>query len=270
MRTIIVTTDFSKSAVNALDYACAMAKAYDFKILLTHVYTIPTGYTGDTLSMTNLKDEMEERAQELDAETRRAKAAYPDAVIETNMSVGGFLETLKGLEKEINPALIVMGAAGEYSEYSFWDEDWLGTLISVACPVLVVPPDIRYKPLKSIAFASDYKKAPLPQHVSVVRNLVKLSGAQLHVVHVATQPSLLLDNRNVGDLQKELADINPEYHTLENRHIIKTISAFTEQNQIDMLIVVPHKHDFWYNLFNKSYTRQLVRLNHLPVIALHE
>ncbi len=270
MRTIIVTTDFSQSALNALYYACAFANAYDFKIFLTHIYTIPTTYSGEALTITNLKDEMEECAKDLEAEALGAKTTHPEVVIETNMSVGSFLETLKEMEKEINPALIIMGAAGEYSEFSFWDDDWLSTLVSLASPVLVVPPTISYRPLQAIAFAADYKKAPLPRQVAMIRSLAKLSGAKLHVVHVAAQTGLLPGNKNVSDLQKEFADIDPIYHHLEGRQIIKTISGFTDQHEIDLLIVVPHKHDFWYGLFNKSYTRQLVRLNHLPVIALHE
>ena len=45
MKTILVATDFSPAAFNAVNYAADMAIAIKADLLLLHVYQIPVGYS---------------------------------------------------------------------------------------------------------------------------------------------------------------------------------------------------------------------------------
>lgn len=270
MKPIIVTTDFSPAAANALDYAAALAQAYQFRIVLTHVYTIPVAYAGEGLSLAAVNDDMEDSRQRLKEELGRVKTQYPDLSIEGDIAVGGFLESLQRLTTALDPELMVMGASRDYSELWQWGDDWLEALVSIPCPVLIVPPGIHYKPVKKIAFACDYKKICAPHQVNTIKRMVQRAGATLHIIHVTPQAAKMAENKQVTELQQAFADLQPQYHFIEDKHIIKGVSDFTEQHQIDLLLVMPHKHDLWYSLFNKSYTKQLARLNHLPVMAIHE
>lgn len=270
METIIVTTDFSASSANALNYACAFALANGYKIVLAHVYTIPVTYTGEALSLAAVNEALDADRDNLKEELQRARAAYAGVDIEADMIVGAYLESLQSLVKEVNPGMIIMGAVGEYSELWLWDDDWLNALITVSCPVLVVPAGVVYKPFKNIAFACDYKKSCLPHQADIVKRIAKASGATLHIIHVTPEASGLAANKHASHLQETFADMQPHYHLIEDKRIIRSISDFTVQHNIDLLLVMPHKHGLWHSLFNKSYTKQLARLNHLPVMAIHE
>ena len=48
MKTIIVPTDFSETAANALNYAIEMAKEINASITLLHAYIVPVSITPDT------------------------------------------------------------------------------------------------------------------------------------------------------------------------------------------------------------------------------
>ncbi len=268
MNTIIVITDFSPTSANALDYACAFAAAYRFKINLTHIYTIPATYSGEGLSIVTINDELDVSRRNLKNELDRVNTAFPGVKIAANMLVGGFLDTLRALKKELNPEMMVLGA--EYTELPLWDENWLDALVTLSCPVLVIPQNVRFEKIRNIGFACDYKKPCLPYQVGVIKKLVMAAGAKLHVIHVSPQAATIEDHENVTALKKAFTELAPEYYFIADKQVIKSISAFTEQNHIDLLLVMPHKHGLWHRLFSKSYTRQLARFNHLPVMAIHE
>lgn len=270
MKTLIVTTDFSDSALNALNYACAFAADHGFEIMLTRIYTIPATYAGEGLSLVTINDALDADRELLKKELERVKTAHPDVHIEAKMVTGGFLESLQELKNSLAAAMIIMGAAGEYSELSLWEDDWLTILVTLSCPVLVIPQHIAYAPFKNIAFACDYKKICIPEQIDTIKKLVTISGAKLHVVHVTPNATPQEENKNTTLLKAVLDDVHPEYYTVENKVVIKGIAEFVQQHNIDLLLVIPHKHGLWYSLFNKSYTKQLARLNNLPVMAIHE
>ena len=76
--------------------------------------------------------------------------------------------------------------------------------------------------------------------------------------------------RTVATLHRLLAPLNPVYHYVEKEHVEDGIKAFMEQNQMDWLIIVPHKHSFFEGLFHKSHTKAIMKSVPVPLIALKE
>ncbi len=268
-KTIIVPTDFSDSAANALSYACKFARDYNLNILLVHIYSIPRSYAAEGLSLTTINDAMDEDRVRLKNELEHVKNKYSNIHFEAKMITGDFLETLQELKRELDPALIIMGAVMEYSELSLWDDDWLNALITVSCPVLVIPQHIAYSPILRIAYATDNKKPCLPEQTDVIKKLVRLSNASFYIVHITPKSGPQEENANTA-LNEVFSDIKPQYHIVENRSVIRGMAEFIKQYHIDLLLVMPRKHGLWHNLFNKSYTKQLALLNDLPVMAMHD
>jgi hypothetical protein len=79
-----------------------------------------------------------------------------------------------------------------------------------------------------------------------------------------------VDETGMAVLKEVFNDREPLFRTVINKRVIAGLAQFVKETNIDLLIVIPHKHDLWYNLFNKSHTKQLAMLNHLPVMAIHE
>jgi nucleotide-binding universal stress UspA family protein len=268
-KTIIVTTDFSDSAANELDYACELSKNHNIEILLTYIYSSPLSYRGEGSVAAVINDIFDSDRKILEDELEQAKSRYPQVNMEIKIMIGNFLGSLRELESELHPEMIIMGTVGEYAELLRWNDDWLDALTGISTPVLVVPRHVPYNHIRNIAFAADYKNICSLQQIETIKKLVNLSGARLHVVHVTSGVDEAT-YKNAASVKESLRTIKPSYHSVENIQVIKGLDEFVLQNQIDLLLVVPHKHDFWYNLFHKSHTRQLVELDHLPVMAIHE
>ena len=56
MKTIIVPTDFSSIATNAMHYGIDMAKAVQASLLLLHVYQVPVSFTDTPIVLVSLED----------------------------------------------------------------------------------------------------------------------------------------------------------------------------------------------------------------------
>ncbi|HEX4875400.1 MAG TPA: universal stress protein, partial [Chitinophagaceae bacterium] len=68
MKTIIIPTDFSPVATNAMHFGIDMAKSIGASVILLHVYQVPVSYT-DTpivlISVEELKKEAEQKLKKL-------------------------------------------------------------------------------------------------------------------------------------------------------------------------------------------------------------
>ncbi|MFT3932310.1 MAG: universal stress protein [Chitinophagaceae bacterium] len=272
MKTIIVVTDFSQSAQNAFSYACAFTAASDkIALLLVNINAVPASYSGEGVSMAAIGDTLEDRIDRLEDEIERVKQNFPAATITHKAMVGGYIKTLKALIDEEEAVMIIMGTPASYGEVFSWDTDNLQAMTELPIPVLSVPKDAVYRPIKQLAFASIPGNLHKISPIESIRKLVNYTGAQLHIVSVVLpQHDEEKDRDATLALQQQLEGINTAYHTINNPHVVQAIGQFVEENNIDLLIVRPRKHGIWYNLFNKSYAKELAKLNLIPVIALHD
>ena len=269
--TILVTTDFSDSSKNALDYAAGLASANGKEILLLHIYVLPTGYAAEAMSLVTINDSMESEKEMLKAEWDRIAVSFPGLVVTTKMVTGDFVESLGEVCADVRPNLVVFGAFGAYSELGLWQQEWLRVVSALSCPVLVVPQHIKYSPAKKIAVACDYKKPFTTMQLATINSWTSHSVGQLHIVHVTQNATADVANGPVAaQVKKQLTGLPAVFHVIANKPVIESMAAFVTEYQIDLVMVIPRSHTFWYSLFNKSYSRQLAQLNNTPVLAMQD
>ena len=271
-KTIVVTTDFTASSRNALAYACQLTNGRAYKLLLVHVYTVPVGFTSDGVAIAAVRDAFDTAEERINDEAAWVNETYRETEIEVRVLIGGLLASLTDLANEQKPELIIMGAADDYANLWEWDSELLKVLTNVPVPVLLIPRQITYKTIRNIGFACDYRNLCVPKQINVIKRLVNYTGAQLHVVHISrTKPSNEdVKNKNETLLQETLLEVQPKYYAIEDPNVIEAVAHFVKEHELDMLMVIPHKHDFWYSIFHQSHTKQLARLNNMPILALHD
>jgi nucleotide-binding universal stress UspA family protein len=107
---ILVPTDFSANAEQALDYACALAATLGATIRLVHAVPMPPSTLQAALSEEVLVQLVREHHEALEklAAPRRALAGFGEASVET----GDPRDTIVRVAKELGAELIVMGTHG--------------------------------------------------------------------------------------------------------------------------------------------------------------
>ena len=275
MKTIIVPTDFSPVAVNAMNFAADMALSINASVLLLHVYRVPVSVSEvPVVLMTadELKKSSEEKLEELKQSLTHITSGK--LKIYSEVRLGDTVDELEELCNHIQPFAVVMGTKGAGGiERILFGSTTLSAIRHLKWPVIVVPPGKEFgKGIKKIGFACDFQQVVETTPVHFIKQMVKEFNAGLHVLNVdfegkqfkpeTPEQSLLLHTL--------LEDANPNYHFINQPDIEDGINEFAEVNNLDLLIAIPKKHKLLEGLFTKSSTKQLVAQSHIPVMCVHE
>ncbi len=275
MKTIIIPTDFSLSATNALHYGIDMAGAINASILLLHVYSIPVSYAEVPMVLVSL-DEMKKSAdrqmEELKKETEHLVSGTIKIYTETVL--GNVTDEIENCCNKIKPLAVVMGSKGASNlEKIIFGSNTLKVIKNSTWPVICVPPGKTFgNGIKKIGFACDFRNVVQTTPATFIKNFTREFNAELHVLNVDYK-----DRHFKPDVREEslwlhtmLEDINPHYDFIENKDIEQGIHDFAEKNNLDMIIAIPKKHKLLDAVFKPSATRHLVFHSHVPVMCVHE
>lgn len=274
MKTIIIPTDFSAIADNAMHFAVDMAKQIHASVLLLHVYQLPVAISEVPVvvaSAEELEEASEKKLAVLKDEIERA-TAYKIKV-NTQSKMGNVVDVIEDVSHVVQPFAIVMGTEGVGKmERLLFGSTTISTMRHLDVPVLIIPPGASFRPVKKIGLACDLKEVMSSVPEKEIRTVVKEFNAELHVLNV--------DHENKGrsaetyeqsvELRNMIADLNPQYHFIDNENIEDGLNEFADNNGIDFLMVVPKKHKLLEGLFRKHHSSELAFHAHVPVMAIHE
>lgn len=275
MKTIIVPTDFSPIATNAMNFAVDMAVNINASLLLLHVYQVPVSMTDVPIvlvSADELKKESEAKLQEI----KNALTHITSGKIKvyTEATMGDVSDELEDVCKQTQPFAVIMGTRGTSGiERALFGSTTLTAIRHLKWPVIVVPPGKEYgSGIKKIGFACDFDKVIESTPIQFIKNMVKEFGAELHVLNVDHEGRHFKPETPEESLMLHtlLDGLNPNYHFIDNADIEDGINDFVEKNGIDLLITIPKKHKLLDSLFKHSSTKELVTHSHVPVMCVHE
>ena len=253
---ILLPTDFSDNAFEAIRYALITYKETKCTFYLLHTYTPPVYHTeyligspgqiglGDVLQDSSTT-RLEKLKSRLETQFHNPKHSF---VVHTafNTLLGEVSETV---EAE-NIDLIVMGTKGATGA----KEILLGTntvhvIKRAKCPVIAVPPNYVYEYPKEILFPTDYEIEYDKQNIDYLLAIVKQHKSRVNVMHVRTGYDLTeTQKKHKGQLEKLLGN-NALYHEIPDKGIIDAINEFQLKEKIEFLVMVRNKHTFVERLF---------------------
>lgn len=271
MKNIIVPVDFSAAAENAANYAACMADFYGAELWLYHTYLLPMAlpeYGYPLTSSAELEATADTALNEM-AERIRKNISHP-LIINIKVELNYLQEGLSLFCTEKNADLVVMGLSGKDALTRLVvGSNTIKAIHYIKCPVLIVPPKAAFKMIHKIGFACDYLKVDETTPVNYLRDMVQLFNAELHVINVDWH------NRHFAPdeqflLHMNLHDLNVKYHHIESEEITGALNKFAQEEDIDLLIAIPKKHNLVEKLFSHSKTQDLIYHANLPVLCMHE
>jgi nucleotide-binding universal stress UspA family protein len=272
MKKLIVTTDFSQSAGNAVNYAVDMALSINAELLLLHIIQTPITFSDLPLVM-GLEDMM--RSSETDMQHLREELVLRTAGkinIEAEVGMGGFFEELKTVCERVKPYAVIMGSQGKTAaEHLMFGSHAVNTVKHLAWPVITVPPNAAFTAVKKIGLASDLTAVIETTPFEEIQMLVHDFNAELHILNTGKKQVFDADVVFESGLMQEMTmALKPTFHFIGSENTDEGIMDFAEKNQIDLLVVLPHRHNLLEGIFHKSHTKQLVLHSHVPVMSIHQ
>lgn len=275
MKTILVPTDFSFSANNALNYAVKLAKKEHSKILLLHVFHVPYPIVEHPMDMAiqeNITTRKETEKQiKLLAEKIKKLHIDCDSYIEEGVLVDVVLDVVK--KKKVD--FIVMGTRGS----SGLSEIFMGSNASnvigkVTCPVIAVPEDAIFNDLKKIVYATDYNSADIT-NLKYLVEISKVFKSSIEIVHVVDN-DILTEQEQEEKMEKLKRKISSKinntklsYKVLFDSNIEEKLEHYLLTKNSSLLATSTEQGGFFENLFKSSFTKKLVCHTKIPLLAFH-
>lgn len=169
-------------------------------------------------------------------------------------------------------SLIVMGIAGLSDiENTLIGRNTMAVAESGAAPLLIVPRNHAFRPIKRVVYATDLKNV---EHVTPTASIIRLASqleAETHVVHVdpATQgqtPEKILGKR---EILKMLAILHPLFEVVyEPGDKAEGILEYVKKHHIDLILMASRNYGFFQRLFHSSVSKKLLNIADVPVVLL--
>lgn len=277
MQAILVPTDFSPVARNAALYAFQLAEQLKVtEVILFNAYEAPVNID-PMITPVILPDIETLRKGSEETLERFRKDVAPFCSMDIRLScVARYAHLSVGLDEvchELNAGLIVMGVTGA----SMLEEKLLGSsALSVAkngtVPVIIVPPDAKFAPLKEIMLACDLKQVVKTTPIQPIRDLLDGTGAELFVLHVNQEGRALPEGTSYESLMLDtlLQGYDPTYLFEEASNFIDAVNKVALERKIDLIIAIPKKQGLFAGLFHSSSTKKLAYHSHIPLMVIHE
>ena len=265
MKRIIVPTDFSRNAYNAMDYAVAIANVFGAAIELVSIY--------QTSSRAGMLMSLEERIkQDAEASMDRMERSFNDklkngAHIKIRVLKGDTIATLARFAEQLEADLIVMGTQGASGvQEVFLGSTTSGLIKQTDIPLLAIPADADFDDLDKIVFAVDDLDVSSQKIVQPLTQIARKFDASVLVYHQEKDET---DRGIDPSIDIFMDNVEHSFHyELDSDNVNESIKDFVEDYDADMLCMIQRKRGFWQNLFHSSVTTREVFHSKVPLLIL--
>lgn len=262
MNSIIIPTDFSSASDNAMHYGAQLASRIGASVVLSHAYEIPVSIN-DVPVMVLPVEELKNSA---DLGLKRCREeltnAYPELEIKIESRLGGINDVVDDLCEEIQPFAIVMGTHGSSGfERMLFGSTTLSFIRHSHYPVIAVPSNYNQASIQKVVLATDLNTEKIPYQKIVA--IVGCLQAQLHVVHITKE-----QEEYPTGLLEPLQSLSPVYRNILNKEVRDGLLGYVQDNNADLLMVLPHEHNIMERLFFKLHTEDIIASTRVPVLAI--
>lgn len=279
MKTLLILTDFSPPATHAALYACNIAEQWGIeKIVLYHSYN--KRYATDIIVVDDLlvpvpddlKDIKDNALKELD-DLKSQMLSKLSSKVEIKPLINN-LPLIKGVREIFNSHSIDLVIAGLYGshakEKNIVGRNAMALIGEQVFPVMLVPETAVIGKISQIMFACDLRYISEQTPFDQLTNIVQTANANLHVVNVDYEETGLVNLMETETLLHEkFKNLNTQFHYLRSKEVILSLSEYSTENKIDVLIAVPRKLGFLQRIFHDSATKKIAIHTTVPLIVLH-
>ncbi len=280
MKEILLPTDFSDYALNAIFTAIKLQHKNSCHFILLHAYEPDTRNKSSRQNSTItglVYDAMHKDALNKLEETLATIAKVSDDTQHTfsiKATRGDLAKVISELVPKHDLDLIVMGTKGATgAKQIFLGSNAVRVLKKVRnCAILVIPENFNFQSLRNIVFPTEYANFFSKGQLKTLTVLAEASRSQILVFHVAQEFKLSesqLANKKI--LEERLAPIKHSFYKVTIKNTIATaISEFANEQFADMICLIHYGHTFMEKLTQEPVVKRLGFHTDVPLLILPE
>ncbi|MEO5788226.1 MAG: universal stress protein [Gelidibacter sp.] len=271
---ILVPTDFSDNAANALHYALklyANQQCVFYVLHSTYVDEAVTRAFGAAYVDDNENKAATNTMNALIAQTGLANANAKHEFIALQ-SKKEIKTAVKKAVKKNAIDMVVMGTKGTTGAVEYlMGSNTIKVIRNIGgCPVLILPDGFAYVQPNQIAFPTDFKRNYEIKELQALKDLSDLYGSKIRIVHVKVNNNLSETQEiHMNILKNYLEDYEHSFDWLPDTSTkSKAIAAFIEDQKIDMLAMVNYKHGMLENILKEPVIKKLAFHPTIPILVI--
>jgi len=267
MKQIIVPTDFSRGAWNALIYATDLAERLDIRdIQVLNSYQSPHAGAATLVSIDRIMQQDSENGLDKWANKIKDTGLSSRFNFEMKSIHSSLEEAINSQIEDYDSTLVVMGSRGETGAMEkIFGSNASHVALNAHCPVVIIPIDARFTNYSNVVLASDYHQAG-DRNLEILRNITFLEPSTgLQVVHVQRDDD---DSSSKISLKLDQSAIPHTVTEISGDDIGEAIDEYVSESGADLLILINKEAGFFDNLFHRSVTKKLTLLIHIPLLVL--
>lgn len=273
MKNILVPIDFSKASLNAAKYAVSFAEALSANLHLLNVVPAPVVIDDSILaSVLITQAELSENNHRLMKEEVDSLSKKANVEIKSIVAEGLPSDVITEVAKELKAELIIMGMKGKGKSNSVFGSTATAVIRKAGFPVLVIPENGDYQPIRNITFASDFDPDVESDSYDLLIKLAQKLNIPVYVLNVQKKNCALGAERTIGKMKTSLAfsSLHPEFHSVYDRNVEEGIHMFIEKNPTDVLVMVAHPHNLFERMFGTVHTKEMSYQTKIPLLILND
>lgn len=272
IKSILIPTDFSACAEDALDAGMQLAEKFRAKV---HLYTnLELPWNWETMTETERSNHKEavQLVKNADIFFKDIRKRYWEINIETHYSGGSLVESIKDLVAALGIDFIVMGSHGKSGKNEYFIGSNTQRVVRlVHCPVLVVKDKLEKVSFDKVVYASAFFRSEKEAFLKF-KGFIKHFIPELHLVAVQTSslfdPPYVVQKEALEDFQKLAAPLKCETHIYRDFSVDKGVRSFAEDIGADLVVISNHQRSPMKRMIVGSNVEALVNHSNLPVLTI--
>ncbi|WP_318312800.1 universal stress protein [Flagellimonas crocea] len=266
MLQILVPTDFSNNAYNALYYAAKLFRDKECSFHIVHVCSREEGPDGQEAQSVS-KKELDALVHRLNRDVGRNKKH----IIKKVSLCSPMAKGVAGYALENKVDLAIIGNKGkEEKEHILFGNNAMQLVREITCcPVLIVPLEIDFKKIDKMAFATNFAKPIAEESINTIQFFCYLMDS-------IVVPMSIMENNKDNDAVKNKTDFLKAIGERGAKEVIlpvfkgkaNTILEFVELWNIDMLCMIYYPHHFFLEFIGNGIIKELNTKLEVPFLIL--
>ncbi|HOZ86508.1 MAG TPA: universal stress protein [Bacteroidia bacterium] len=273
METIVVGTDFSAPANNAVDYAVNLAKFFNTKLVLVNAYPLPVAGYDTFLSSEIIASVQDSSIKGLEALRSDIIRKNYDFGIECVSEAGTSAAVVNWVASRCSADLVVMGMVGEggFLKKHLLGSSALQAARDLTIPLFIVPEAVTYQRVQRICFACDMEKIEEGTLLQTARYFASVFGAEIEIVTVKQSREEVAWNKSetYAVVEKRLRNTKHKSVYIKDNDVSQALEYYFKFHKTDLVLVNPKKHGFFQTLFGESVTENLAFNIEVPLLIIH-
>jgi nucleotide-binding universal stress UspA family protein len=276
MRKILIPTDFSKNAFNAIKYALELFKYERSEFIIMHAFADDVYEHTIKMPRTLFEVYKEKVWEQSDKKLRKLVvdiltiSSNPKHKYDYKSVFGSLVDEANAIVDRENIDIVVMGTKGKSNDRDIlFGSNSLQVIKYVKCPVLAVPAKYHDVQPQNILFTTAYQLPYKRRELKLLSTIANRFVATIKVLRISKFRELSHRQQDNQDLIKcGIQENKTEFLNQEGEDVTFIINDFIQKNNVDMLVMVNTRRSYFENVLNTSTIEKIGSQLQIPFLVL--